>query len=232
MDANNALLTALDIPDQKTVKTINAADLYHKREKREEIIELLKRDSYIKNKEVELRKYTGETIIVLLNARSVREPEGYVRMEGSFIDITEARQLEAEKKELADLQDRERSMEAIARLAAGIAHDINNILGGISGQTQVLQVKTKKNTELEGPLSTIMTAVEKAAEIIQGLLVSVGSYAFEIRQVKIGDFVRKAVGEFSRETGTGERIITEIGDEDFTVDMDESLAADMLRELL
>ncbi|HYL93981.1 MAG TPA: response regulator [Alphaproteobacteria bacterium] len=77
-------------------------------------------------------------------------------------DITEQQNLE---KQLRQSQ----KMEAVGRLAGGVAHDFNNILGVISGYTELLQLGSKDQTQIS-KLEKIVTATKKASSLTKQLL--------------------------------------------------------------
>jgi two-component system, cell cycle sensor histidine kinase and response regulator CckA len=74
------------------------------------------------------------------------------------------------------LRDREtqlveaQKMEAVGRLAGGIAHDINNYLAAIRTQCEVLQRKPQPAERVAEKLSLVVAAVEKASTLIARLL--------------------------------------------------------------
>lgn len=61
-------------------------------------------------------------------------------------------------------------MEAIGTLAAGVAHDLNNILSGISSYPELLLATLPEESYLREPLTTIKESGEKAAAIVQDML--------------------------------------------------------------
>ncbi len=82
----------------------------------------------------------------------------------SFIrDITERKKLESKLEQA-------QKMEAIGTLAGGVAHDLNNILGGLVGYPDLLLMDLPQGSPLETPLKTIKKSGEKAAAIVQDLL--------------------------------------------------------------
>ena len=77
-------------------------------------------------------------------------------------DITEQQDME---EQLRDSQ----KMEAVGRLAGGVAHDFNNILGIISGHAELLEAGASGPTERERA-EKIISATEKAASLTRQLL--------------------------------------------------------------
>ncbi|GEM_PF-1599669 len=82
----------------------------------------------------------------------------------SFIrDITDKQRL---KTQLEQAQ----KLEAIGTLAGGVAHDLNNILGGLVGYPDLLLMDIPEESPLTKPLQTIKKSGEKAAAIVQDML--------------------------------------------------------------
>lgn len=78
-------------------------------------------------------------------------------------DITEIKMLETRLQ-------RAHKMEALGTLAGGVAHDLNNILGGIVSYPDLLLLDLPENSPLRKPILTIRESGEKAATIVQDLL--------------------------------------------------------------
>jgi PAS domain S-box-containing protein len=85
-------------------------------------------------------------------------------------DITEKKRSEREKKALEERLARSEKMEAIGTLAGGVAHDLNNILGGIVGYPDLLLMELPEDSPLRRGIITIKNSGEKAAAIVQDLL--------------------------------------------------------------
>ena len=84
-------------------------------------------------------------------------------------DITAIKQAEEEKANLEARLHRAEEMEAIGTLAGGVAHDLNNVLGGIVGYPELLLMQLPEDSPLRKPLSIIRKSGERAAAIVQDL---------------------------------------------------------------
>lgn len=94
----------------------------------------------------------------------------------SFIrDITDKKKLKAKLEQAQKL-------EAIGTLAGGVAHDLNNILGGLVGYPDLLLMDIPEESPLVKPLQTIKKSGEKAAAIVQDLL-SLARRSVDIQKV-------------------------------------------------
>lgn len=90
-------------------------------------------------------------------------PRVFLGTQGIAKDITEKKQLE---NQLIQAQ----KMEAIGNLAAGIAHDLNNILSGLVSYPDLLLMEIPKDSPLREKISVIQKSGKKAAVIVQDLL--------------------------------------------------------------
>ena len=88
----------------------------------------------------------------------------------SFRDITDRKQAEEEKEKLRTQLQQAMKMEAIGRLAGGVAHDFNNILTVIAGYCELLMQKVGKESPMLGELEQIKRAGDRAALMTQQLL--------------------------------------------------------------
>lgn len=114
-----------------------------------------------------------------------------VRMDGVVMDITEKKMLE---NQIAQSE----KMAAIGILAAGVAHEFNNLLGGIMGNLSFAQSFPDNIDTSRKSIDESMKATEQATELVQSLL----SYSrredvirAEVRILEILDDIIRLVGE-------------------------------------
>lgn len=85
-------------------------------------------------------------------------------------DITERKQAEREKQELVEKLVLSEKMEAIGRVAGGVAHDLNNILNAMVGYPDLLLSKLPENNPWRDTILSIKQSGVKAARLVEDLL--------------------------------------------------------------
>ncbi|MBU0985981.1 MAG: PAS domain S-box protein, partial [Proteobacteria bacterium] len=85
-------------------------------------------------------------------------------------NVTRRKQAIEEKERLILQLQRAEKMEAIGTLAGGVAHDLNNILGGIVSYPELILMDLPQDSHLKNPILTIQQSGYKAAAIVQDLL--------------------------------------------------------------
>ena len=85
-------------------------------------------------------------------------------------DVTERKRAEEEKRSLEERLQRAEKMEALGQLAGGVAHDLNNVLGILSGYSELLLLEIPEGHRSRSHVEKILQSTEKGAAIIQDLL--------------------------------------------------------------
>jgi PAS domain S-box-containing protein len=89
---------------------------------------------------------------------------------GTVADITDEKRAEREQARLRTELEATRRLESIGRLAGGVAHDFNNMLGVILGRVSLAQERTPDDPELRTDLQEIRDAAERSAALTRQLL--------------------------------------------------------------
>ena len=109
-------------------------------------------------------------------------------------DITERRKLEAQ---LLQAQ----KMEAVGRLAGGVAHDFNNILTAIMGYTSLLQARLGSDEQALQYASHILSSSERAAHLTRSLLAFSRKQIINPRPIKLSEVIERVQSLLSRVIG-------------------------------
>jgi two-component system, cell cycle sensor histidine kinase and response regulator CckA len=89
---------------------------------------------------------------------------------GEIIAAIECIRDNTERKRLEERLNRAEKMEGLGRLAGGVAHDLNNVLGVLVGYSELLLQKLPEDSPLRRYAATILQSSMKGAAIIQDLL--------------------------------------------------------------
>ncbi|HTA30326.1 MAG TPA: response regulator, partial [Candidatus Cybelea sp.] len=92
-------------------------------------------------------------------------------------------------------------MEAIGQLAAGVAHDFNNILTVIQGHAGLMQHKMEFNSPLTKSVEQIARATDRAATLVRQLLMFSRKQVMQFRHLDINDTMRNAIRMLERLVG-------------------------------
>jgi two-component system sensor histidine kinase EvgS len=122
----------------------------------------------------------GTTVWVNVNMTLIRDLNGQpVRTMATIEDITDRKRAEEEKARLQDQLLQAQKMESIGRLAGGVAHDFNNMLGVIIGRAEMALQQDVPTDKLRRNLHEILKAGLRSAELTRQLL------AFARKQIAV-----------------------------------------------
>jgi len=132
-------------------------------------------------RQVEGRRRDGSTFPLDLAVSEVRYG-GELFYLGTVHDITERRQLEAEVRQ-------SQKMEAIGRLAGGVAHDFNTLLGTIRGYSEMLLNALPRKEALRRPVEQIHRAAMRGAQLTRQLLIFSRRQEIQSQAVDLGNLL-------------------------------------------
>jgi PAS domain S-box-containing protein len=101
----------------------------------------------------------------------------------SAIDITEKQRMEEALRQA-------HKMEAVGRLAGGIAHEFNNLLTVVLGNTDLLLMDDEMSSASQDPLVSIKKATERGAALVQQLLAYGRRQMSHTRVVDLNEILR------------------------------------------
>ena len=108
-------------------------------------------------------------------------------------DITEKIKMENEKKEIEDKIGHYNKMEAIARLAGGMAHDFNNILATMISYTSMLKMEFNKSDENYENIKEIEKAIKRASLLTKQLLTVSKNWIVQTKVIDINEIIKNYI---------------------------------------
>jgi len=120
----------------------------------------------------------------------------------TFRDITERKRAEEEREKLQAQLLQAQKMELMGRLAGGVAHDFNNMLGVILGRAELALADLASDDPLQAELQEIQKAALRSADLTRQLLVFARKQAVNPIVLNLNDAVesmlkmlRRLIGE-------------------------------------
>jgi PAS domain S-box-containing protein len=114
--------------------------------------------------EVKMYARDRRVLDILLRAYANKDKDGRITaLVGIHTDITARRKLEEDLRQAA-------KMDAVGRLAGGVAHDFNNMLGAILGYTELVMDACPPGDPMQANLKQIELAALRSADLTRQLL--------------------------------------------------------------
>ncbi len=175
----------------------------------------------------------GSSLPVAYTAHPIKDGEQIIGAVCAFMDLSEQKQAEAQMTQLEDQLRQAQKMEAIGQLASGVAHDFNNILQVISGNTQLLQIVEHGdlNTQ-QHRLNEIIKAVERGVNLTRAMLAFARRQAIALRPVELNDLLLESVPLARNLLAKTQRLELQLYPKPLTVTADATLLQQVLFNLL
>ncbi|NLG34883.1 MAG: PAS domain-containing protein [Lentisphaerae bacterium] len=117
-------------------------------------------------------------------------------------DITDQKLAEQEREQLQTQLTHAHKMESIGRLAGGVAHDFNNMLGAILGHAELAMEDTPDGHPLREHLVEIRKAGQRSADLTRQLLAFARKQTVRPRRINLNEtvegmlkMIRRLIGE-------------------------------------
>lgn len=205
VDANPALAEMLGYASVDELLSQNMTSIYKSREDRAALIDRYNRTrNPMSAADFTWVRKDGTELIVHMSARVVINEDGSVGFEGIAEDITEKRALEEQLR-------RAQKMEAVGRLARGVAHDFNNVLAAILGTADLLAVRFAYDPAARTDVDAIRTAAERGASLTRQLLAFSRNQTLEPQLLDLQVFVPQFETMLKGLVGQQHRVIVHAG---------------------
>lgn len=155
--------------EQAEGQTGNDIGLWVNPSDRSRFIETANRQNYVTDFEALLRRRDGAVRDCSLFGRFI-DKTGYRLLMVVYLDITDRKRVDREREKLQAQLSQAQKMESVGRLAGGVAHDFNNMLGAILGYTELGMLGVSRTDPTYGTLTDIQKAAQRSANLTRQLL--------------------------------------------------------------
>jgi len=180
----------------------------------------------LKNEELVILTQRGERRTVLLSASAVRDAGGAILHSTSVqTDITELRRAEEQIR-------RTQKLDAVGRVASGVAHDFNSLLATVLTYAEMVLLKLPPDSPLREPVEAIRAAAWHGADLTRELAAFTSHRELEMRTMvldwAVADFARTA----RRLVPADIHIVTQVGTSESAMVGDRGAIEQILMNLL
>ncbi|MBF0233915.1 MAG: PAS domain-containing protein [Desulfamplus sp.] len=175
--------------------------------------------------EFKMKHKNGHWVDILSRANVIfDENNKAVRIIGTHVDISERKKLETQLRQA-------QKMESVGRLAGGVAHDFNNMLGVILGHTELALLQADENHDLFSGLKEIQAAAMRSANITKQLLAFARKQTISPKQLDLNDTVESMLNMLHRLIGEDIDLVWQPAAQIWSVKMDPSQLDQILANL-
>ncbi len=139
-------------------------------------------------------------------------------------DITERKKLEEQFRQA-------QKMEAVGRLAGGVAHDFNNMLSVILGYSELIASRLQPLDPILGPLNGVRSAANRSAELTRQLLAFSRKQPIAPRMIDLNEHTKSMESLLTRIIGEDIALTFELSPQLWPVSMDPAQIDQVLANL-
>jgi PAS domain S-box-containing protein len=186
LDVNSAAVALFGYPSKsELLESFYALDHYCEPEQRGELMKLFEKQRQVEDYPVDVRRRNGEVVNALLTATAALDAGGAIStIRGRLRDVSKERELQRQIM-------RSQRMEAVGRMAGGVAHDFNNILTVINGHSDLVLSDLPADSPFAADLKEIKSAVQRASAFTRRLLLLSRRSLLEPRAIDLNEVIRE-----------------------------------------
>ncbi len=149
----------------------------------------------------------------------------------SIRDITERKRKEEETAKLHEELAQSQKIESVGRLAGGVAHDFNNMLGVILGYAEMALMDTEEGQPMHSALCGIQQAAQRSADLTSQLLAFARKQPVSPKVIDLNFTVESILTMLKRLIGENIDLVWLPEDDLETIKMDPSQLSQVLTNL-
>ncbi len=140
--------------------------------------------------ETTLIRKDGSPIPVEIRGQILRDADQKpVAIQGVSHDLTERKEMEQQQLLIQKELQQAQKMEAVGRLAGGVAHDFNNMLNVILGYSEMAAARLPDNHPVQDQIRRILEAATKSANLTRQLLAFSRKQDIEPKIVNLNELI-------------------------------------------
>ncbi len=198
IECNPRFYQILGYDSFEELAAINLGDLYYLPEDRITLLKNLEAKGKLENYEITLRDKEGNPRYFLNNLRRSGGPQDADRrLDGIMVEITGQKAAEQEKQRLQQQLMARHQSETIGTMAAGVAHEFNNLLMGMMSYAELGKMSPDSTPEHEEYFSNIISQSKRGAKMVSQILAFSRQAVLDMAPTDIGELLEPTINILS-----------------------------------
>jgi two-component system, NtrC family, sensor kinase len=183
--------------DQEDTKTLHVTKLYNEGVAYD-LIKRMRSDDFggkgkLLRQQMIVKHKGGHDIPVSFSGGIIYDHNQEIATFGLFTDLRALQQIEENLEQTHRMLMHSEKMAGLGRLAAGVAHEINNPMSGIMLYANLVQEELGEDHPLRSDLQTIIHEAERCKVIVADLLEFSHQNTYEMELVDLNDIIQKTL---------------------------------------
>lgn len=164
-----------------------------------EVIQRMRSDEYggrgkLRHQELAVKHKSGQDIPVSFSGGIIYDNDQEIATYGIFTDLRAMMKIEEDLEHTHQMLMQSEKMAGLGRLAAGVAHEINNPMSGIMLYANMVLEDLGNDHPLQDDLKTIIREAERCKVIVADLLEFSHQTSYEMDQLSLNEVIAKTLG--------------------------------------
>jgi len=195
---NEAALSLLGYTEEKSLEKLHVSGLYHEGLARE-ILSRMRSDDFggkgkLLHHEITVLHRDGHDIPVRISGGIIYDKDKEIATFGIFTDLRAMLKIEEDLEQTHNMLMQSEKMAGLGRLAAGVAHEINNPMSGIMLYANLVMEEIGDNHQVSEDLQTIIHEAERCKVIVADLLEFSHQTSYEMEPIDLNEVIQKTLG--------------------------------------
>lgn len=148
----------------------------------------------LRHQELVVKHKNGQDIPVSFSGGIIYDNDQEIATYGIFTDLRAMQKIEEDLENTHQMLMQSEKMAGLGRLAAGVAHEINNPMSGIMLYANMVSEDLGENHPLQNDLKTIIREAERCKVIVADLLEFSHQTSYEMDQLNLNEVIVKTLG--------------------------------------
>ncbi len=194
---NKGALSLLGYDEKETRLDLHVTELYQEGGAYE-LIKRMRSDDFggkgrLLRHELAVKHRDGHDIPVSFSGGIIYDKDQEIATFGLFTDLREMQRIEEDLEQTHNMLMQSEKMAGLGRLAAGVAHEINNPMSGIMLYANLIQEELGEESPLNEDLDTIIHEAERCKVIVGDLLECSHQTTYEMDLVELNEVINRTI---------------------------------------